>query len=207
MLLPDFSIEKKLISNGKKYIVGVDEVGRGPWAGPVVAAAVCLDLENLPTGATDSKKLSAKKRETLNAEILKSARYCIAEASVEEIDTLNIREATLLAMERAVEGLSLPVDHVFIDGNAMPKNLKAITAECVVKGDSKVLSIACASIIAKVYRDKMMAKLAKQYPHYSWEKNAGYGTKAHQEGLANFGITAHHRKSFKPIQKMLTEAV
>lgn len=201
--LPDFSIEKDLIIKGKKYIVGVDEVGRGPWAGPVVAAAVCLDPENLPKGATDSKKLSVKKREALSPEILKSSKWCIAEASVDEIDQLNIREATLLAMERAVEGLRLPVDHVFVDGNAMPKNLKTQTAECVIKGDSKVLSIACASIIAKVYRDEMMAKLAQEHPHYAWEKNAGYGTKAHQKGLARFGVTVHHRKSFKPIQALI----
>jgi ribonuclease HII len=202
-MLPDFSAEKVLLQNGKQIIVGVDEVGRGPWAGPVVAAAVCLDPQNLPIGATDSKKLSAKKRETLSVEIKKTAKWCIAEASVEEVDALNIREATLLAMARAVEGLKLAVDHTFIDGNAMPKKLMSQSAECVIKGDSKVLSIACASIIAKVYRDDMMAKLSEEFPHYAWERNAGYGTKAHQEGLATHGITPHHRKSFKPIQVLL----
>lgn len=201
--MPDFSIEKDYITNGQSVVVGVDEVGRGPWAGPVVAAAVCLDSENLPVGATDSKKLSAKKRELLCEEIKQKAKWSIAEASVEEIDQLNIREATLLAMERAVSGLNLSVDHVFVDGNALPHKLQTKTAECVIKGDSKVLSIACASIVAKVYRDSMMAELAKTYPHFAWEKNAGYGTKAHREGLADFGVTEHHRKSFKPIQAML----
>lgn len=201
-MLPDFSVELDLMSQGKKCIVGVDEVGRGPWAGPVVAAAVWIDPENIPQGATDSKKLSAKKRDALAEIILRDAKCSIAEASVEEIDALNIREATLLAMERAVEGLNLPVDYVYVDGNALPKNLMS-PAECVIKGDSKVLSIACASIVAKVYRDKMMADLSQTYPHYAWEKNAGYGTKAHQAGLAEFGVTEHHRKSFKPIQALL----
>lgn len=202
-MLPDFTAEKALLQTGKAIVIGVDEVGRGPWAGPVVAAAVCLNPNDLPVGATDSKKLSAKKREVLSAEIKQKAKWCIAEASVEEVDTLNIREATLLAMKRAVDGLNLVVDHTFIDGNAMPKNLVSQTAECVIKGDSKVMSIACASIIAKVYRDAMMAKLSEQFPHYAWERNAGYGTKAHQEGLAVHGITPHHRKSFKPIQVLL----
>lgn len=201
-MLPDFSIEQSMMAQGKRCVVGVDEVGRGPWAGPVVAAAVWIDPNNIPYGATDSKKLSAKKREQLAEEILKVSKCSIAQASVEEVDALNIREATLLAMKRAVEGLKLDVDHIFVDGNVLPKNLPC-DAEFVIKGDSKVLSIACASIVAKVFRDKMMAELANEFPHYAWEKNAGYGTKAHQEGLAEFGVTVHHRKSFKPIQLLL----
>ncbi len=206
MSLPDFSIEQEWLEKGASVLVGVDEVGRGPWAGPVVAAAVCLNPADLPVGATDSKKLSAKKRLLLCEEIKQKAKWCIAEASVEEIDKLNIREATLLAMTRAVEGLNLQVNHTFVDGNALPSALPSVTAECVIKGDSKVLSIACASIIAKVYRDNLMASLAADYPHFAWEKNAGYGTKAHQQGLSEFGVTPHHRKSFKPIRALLGQA-
>lgn len=201
-VIPGFSIEQEKMKQGKTCIVGVDEVGRGPWAGPVVAAAVWIDPDKIPLGATDSKKLSAKKREALSKIILRDAKCSIAECSVEEVDNINIREATFLAMERAVEGLNLPVDFIYVDGNALPKNLPC-TAQAVVKGDSKVLSIACASIVAKVYRDKMMADLANTYPHYAWERNAGYGTKAHQEGLAEYGVTQHHRKSFKPIKVLL----
>ncbi|MFT7433143.1 MAG: ribonuclease HII [Alphaproteobacteria bacterium] len=203
---PDFSAEQNMLAQGKACIVGVDEVGRGPWAGPVVAAAVWIDPAKIPLGATDSKKLSAKKRDALAEIIWRDAKCSIAECSVEEVDKLNIREATFLAMERAVAGLNLPVDYIYVDGNALPKNLpNTAEAETVVKGDSKILSIACASIVAKVYRDKMMADLAKTHPHYAWERNAGYGTKAHQEGLATHGVTVHHRRSFKPI-KMLLEA-
>ena len=199
---PDFSIEAAKIKQGYACIVGVDEVGRGPWAGPVVAAAVCVDPKKIPYGATDSKKLSQKKREALATLIMKEAKWAIGESSVEEIDAMNIREATFLAMERAIEGLKLSIDYIYVDGNALPKNLPC-TAECVIKGDSKVMSIACASIIAKVYRDKMMADLAGTYPHYAWERNAGYGTKAHRDGLAIHGVTKHHRQSFKPIKAML----
>lgn len=199
---PDFSIERNKMLEGVTLPCGVDEVGRGPWAGPVVAAAVILDPENLPIGATDSKKLSAKKRAELAIFIHENAQVSIAQASVEEIDSMNIREATLLAMERAVEKLPSKADYAYVDGNAMPKNLAA-DAECVIKGDSKVLSIAAASIVAKEYRDNLMAKLAEEHPHYAWEKNAGYGTKAHQEGLAEHGVTDHHRRSFRPIKERL----
>ena len=202
---PDFSIERQKISQGICLPVGVDEVGRGPWAGPVVAAAVILDPDNLPHGVTDSKKLSAKKREELNAFILKNATVSIAEASVEEIDRLNIRQATMLAMTRAVEGLPEKPDYAFVDGNFVPPQLN-VDAEFVIKGDAKVMSIAAASIVAKQYRDKLMAKLAESHPYFAWEKNAGYGTKAHQAGLAEFGITPHHRRSFKPIQALVESA-
>lgn len=199
---PDFSIEKAKSAQGKSTIIGVDEVGRGPWAGPVVAAAVWIDPAKIPLGATDSKKLSAKKREELAEIIMRDAKWAIGESSVEEIDEINIREATFLAMERAISNLKMDVDYIYVDGNALPKSLPC-ESECVIKGDSKVLSIACASIVAKVYRDKMMQDLANTHPHYAWERNAGYGTKAHQEGLAEYGVTAHHRKSFKPIKALL----
>lgn len=203
---PNYSAEKEILAQGYKTICGVDEVGRGPWAGPVVAAAVVLDETQLPLGVTDSKKLSAKRREALYDFIMEQAsvgntQVFIAEASVEEIDSLNIREATLLAMKRAVEGLNAPVDYVFVDGNVMP-NLSC-KGECVVKGDSRVMSIAAASVVAKVYRDRLMGELANAHPHYGWEKNAGYGVKVHQEGIAAFGVTEHHRRSFKPIRTYL----
>ena len=198
----DFSAEQQKIDSGYKIIAGVDEVGRGPWAGPVVAAAVILDYNNLPEGLNDSKKLTAKKREILAPLIHEKAIVSIAEASVEEIDELNIRQATFLAMSRAVEGLTEKADFVFVDGNAIPPQLTMAT-EDIVKGDSKVLSIAAASIVAKVYRDDLMAKLGDEFPYYAWANNAGYGTKAHQEGLAEFGITPHHRKSFAPIKALL----
>lgn len=206
----DYSTEKQKRAEGYAYIIGVDEVGRGPWAGPVVAAAVILDAKKLPLDATDSKKLTAKKRAVIDVEIRAHARYCIAEASVEEVDAMNIRNATFLAMYRAVVGLGLSADelkssYVFIDGNAIPADILqlGLMAEAVIKGDFKVLSIAAASIIAKEFRDKMMAELACLHPHYGWEKNAGYGTKMHQIGLASHGVTVHHRKSFKPIQALL----
>ena len=206
---PDYTYERTKLSAGFTCIIGVDEVGRGPWAGPVVAAAAWLNPNDLPLDARDSKKLTAKKREALYPIIKEKAYVALGEASVEEIDALNIREATFLAMTRAIENLSetlsefnIAPDFIAVDGNALPKNLPC-PAEYVIKGDDKVLSIACASIVAKVYRDKLMADLAEKHPHYGWESNAGYGTKLHQQGLQNVGVTAHHRKSFKPIRTLL----
>lgn len=203
-MLPDFSYEENLHSQGYKTIIGVDEVGRGPWAGPVVACAVVMDPTNLPVGATDSKKLTAKKREALYTEIMEKCQVAIGEASVAEIDTYNIREATFMAMKRAIKKLDADADYILVDGNALPKNLPC-KAEAVIKGDGKVLSISCASIVAKVYRDNMMTDLHNTHPHYAWNSNAGYGTKAHQEGLAEVGLTEHHRRSFAPIKKIMLE--
>lgn len=204
--MPDFSYEQQKINEGYTCIVGVDEVGRGPWAGPVVAAAAWLNPNDLPLDATDSKKLTPKRREALYPVILEKAKVAIAEASVEEIDTLNIREATLLAMKRAVEKLEtehgIKASFISVDGNALPKGLPC-AAEAVVKGDGNVLSISCASIVAKVYRDELMSRLAEKHPHFGWESNAGYGTKAHKEGLAKVGVTEHHRRSFKPIKELI----
>lgn len=198
----DFSAEKWLMDNRHvRAIAGIDEVGRGPWAGPVVAAAVILNPDDLPLDAQDSKKLTAKKREALYPLILEKAQVGIGEASVAEIDEINILRATFLAMERAVANLPAAPDFAVIDGNKVPKNMPC-ASHCVVKGDGKVLSIACASIVAKVYRDKLMAELGEAHPHYGWHTNAGYGTKVHQEGLAKFGITSHHRRSFAPIAKI-----
>lgn len=184
---------------------GIDEVGRGPWAGPVMAAAVIWP-EGVPLleGVTDSKKLSAKKREVLAEQILAIADVGVGSASVDEIDSMNIRRATFLAMERAVEKLRERPTFAWVDGNAKPMRLPC-SSTCVVKGDSKVYTIGCASIVAKVIRDAEMARLHESFPHFAWNSNAGYGTKAHQEGLAAAGVTAHHRKSFAPIRALLQD--
>jgi ribonuclease HII len=199
---PDFSFETAATARGYARIVGVDEVGRGPLSGPVVAAAVWLDPNNIPEGMNDSKKLTAKRREALYDQILAVADVSIASCSVEEIDEINILQASLRAMERAVAGLQSKADYVLVDGNKIPAAF-GLDSEAIVKGDARSLSISAASIVAKTWRDRLMVDLAQQYPGYGWEKNAGYGTKLHMEGLAKFGVTPHHRRSFKPIHKML----
>jgi ribonuclease HII len=199
---PDYSFEAAAAAKGAMRIVGVDEVGRGPWAGPVVAAAVWLDPKHIPEGLNDSKKLTAKRREGLLAAIHEHGDVCIASASVEEIDALNILRASHLAMERAVQGLAIAPDHLLVDGNMIPKGLTG-RGEAIIKGDGRSVSISAASIVAKIWRDQLMVDLAQQHPGYGWETNAGYGTKTHQEGLAKFGVTPHHRRSFKPIHNIL----
>lgn len=199
---PDFTLEQSAINAGHAIIAGVDEVGRGPLCGPVTAAAVILDAKNIPDGLNDSKKLTAKRRETLYNALMECAEVSIAHASVEEIDQINILRASHLAMERAIAGLPRPPDHVLIDGNMIPRDL-TISAQSVIKGDGKSLSIAAASIIAKVCRDRIMADLAQEFPGYGWEKNAGYPTPVHLKALLNLGVTPHHRRSFKPVYKML----
>jgi ribonuclease HII len=195
---PNFSLE---ISAGG-IVVGVDEAGRGSWAGSVVAGAVILNPRYLPIGINDSKKLSAAKREILYKEIIQTSHTGIGISTVEEIDRINILEATKLAMQRAVAMLgNINIKLVLIDGNKAP--LLPFPTQTVIGGDGKSLSIAAASIIAKVTRDKMMCKLAEEHPVYGWERNAGYGTKHHQEALAKYGITEHHRKSYKPIRKII----
>ncbi|MCG8490916.1 MAG: ribonuclease HII [Sneathiellales bacterium] len=184
-------------------VAGIDEVGRGPFAGPVVAAAVVLTPDNLPNGIQDSKKLSKQKREALFTEILQSADVGIGEASVSEIDKLNILQATFVAMKRALKALNQSPDSLLIDGNRDPK--LGVPSQLIVKGDSISLSIAAASIVAKVTRDRKMCTLSEQYPHYGWEKNAGYGTAEHRKGLSLFGVTPQHRRSFAPIRKILEE--
>lgn len=201
-LTADFSFETAAQARGFACIAGVDEVGRGPLAGPVTAAAVILDPDNIPAGLADSKALTAAKRAALYDAILQSAQCCIAHASVEEIDQLNILRASHLAMERAVAGLPRLPHHILIDGNLIPANLKG-RAEAIVKGDAKSLSIAAASIIAKVARDRIMVDLAQQHPGYGWENNAGYPTKLHQQALLNLGVTPWHRRSFKPVHNIL----
>jgi len=199
--MANYELETELRSSGHSIIAGVDEVGRGPWAGPVTACAVILDPDNIPDGLNDSKKLTAKRREDLFDQIMAAAQVSCVHVSVEEIDQINILQATFRAMERAVAGLPVP-DHILIDGNKIPPNLPS-PASAIIKGDGKSVSIAAASIIAKVTRDRLMLDLSNSHPGYGWETNAGYGTKMHQSGLLNHGVTPHHRRSFKPIHNIL----
>lgn len=199
---PDFQTENALLAQGYNRIAGVDEVGRGPLAGPVTAAAVVLDPQNIPDGLNDSKKLTAKARARLYDLLLETADVSIAHASVAEIDQINILRASHLAMMRALSRLRRPADYALIDGNMLPRDL-TLPAEAVVKGDSRVTSIAAASIAAKICRDHVMLSLAQQHPGYGWETNAGYGTKSHITALQNLGVTPHHRRSFKPVYQML----
>jgi len=196
--MPDFVFETELGCR----VAGVDEVGRGPLAGPVTAAAVVLDPACIPEGLNDSKKLSAKKRLDLYDQLLKCADVSIAHASVAEIDEINILRASHLAMERAISGLQCAPEHVLIDGNMIPRGLR-LPATTLVKGDTRSLSISAASIVAKVCRDCVLVDLAQQHPGYGWETNMGYGSKRHMEALMNLGVTPHHRRSFKPVHNML----
>lgn len=202
--MPDFDLERILIERYGGPVAGVDEVGRGPWAGPVLAAAVILKPEapgDLLSALNDSKKLTAKRREALALAIPDCAWIGVGAASVREIDRMNILAASHLAMRRAVARLPRAPAACLVDGNRLPR--LPCPAEAVVKGDSRSLSIAAASIVAKVLRDRLMARLAVRYPAYFWQNNAGYGTRAHQEGLAEAGVTAHHRRSFAPIRARL----
>ncbi|MCE5973205.1 ribonuclease HII [Sinirhodobacter sp. WL0062] len=202
---PDYSFELAAQARGLMRIAGVDEVGRGPLCGPVTAAAVVLDPARIPQGLNDSKKLSAKRRAELVAEITASADWCVAHASVEEIDSLNILQASHLAMCRAIAGLQGAPDHVLVDGNRIPRDLK-MSSEALVKGDARSVSIAAASILAKEARDALMVDLAQQYPGYGWERNAGYPTKDHLQALLDLGVTPAHRRSFKPVHNILCQA-
>jgi ribonuclease HII len=199
---PDDAFERAARQQGHLRIAGIDEVGRGPLAGPVTAAAVILDPDRIPQGLNDSKKLTARTRNTLNALILDSAEVGIAHATVAEIDSINILRASHLAMERAVASLDPPPDFLLIDGNLVPRGL-TIPAEAVVKGDTRSISIAAASIVAKIARDRVMVDLAQQHPGYGWETNVGYPSKSHRLALQNLGATPHHRRSFKPVHNIL----
>ncbi|WP_028995472.1 ribonuclease HII [Azonexus hydrophilus] len=184
-------------------VCGIDEAGRGPLAGPVVAAAVILDPSRPIDGLNDSKKLSEKKRAALAVEIREKAlAWCVAEASVEEIDTLNILHATMLAMTRAVAGLQVSPERAMVDGNRCPK--LAIPAEAVVQGDGKIASIAAASILAKTVRDTGMLELHRTYPQYGFDRHMGYPTAAHFAALEAHGASPVHRKSFGPVARQLS---
>lgn len=200
--MPDLFLE---LTYEDKIVCGVDEVGRGCLAGDVYACAVIIS-EDFPKDILDqlqdSKKISAKKREYLAGEIKKHATYSIGIATVEEIDEINILYAAMLAMERAVKSLPIRPDVCLIDGNRSP-NLNDYIVETIVKGDSKSSSIAAASILAKVARDKKMAELSEEFPYYAWERNAGYGTKAHLKGMHEHGLTHWHRTTFSPCKAIL----
>ena len=199
---PDFSFEQQAAQRGLRYIAGVDEVGRGPLAGPVTAAAVILDPDHIPPGLNDSKKLSAKRRIIIEADIWRMAEVSVAHATVDEIDALNILRASHLAMRRAIDGLARRPDHLLVDGNMIPRGL-TLSAKALVKGDARSLSIAAASIVAKVARDRIMCELAADFPGYGWDSNAGYPTKSHKQALVRLGVTPHHRVSFKPVHNIL----
>lgn len=192
----DYLYEENALKAGYKTICGIDEAGRGPLAGPVYAAAVILPIGLEIKGLNDSKKISEKKREQLFDVICENAvSYSIGIATEKEIDEINILNATFLAMHRAVEGLNIKPDYALIDGNQYPK-IPMLTEETVVKGDAKSMSIAAASILAKVSRDRFMLEKAKEYPQYQFEKHKGYGTKLHYEMLTEFGPSPIHRLSF-----------
>lgn len=206
--MPDFELENQ----HQVPVAGIDEAGRGPWAGPVVAGAVVIKDKNLDKflldGLNDSKKLTAKKREALYNKLFAAeaaGQLCIGigQASAAEIDRYNILQATFMAMCRAAENLRIKPRFALVDGNQVPKGL-CCPCQTVVKGDARCYSISAASIVAKVYRDRLMAELAQKYPYYGFEKNAGYGTAAHIAGLRQYGIIeGQHRKSYRPIQEIL----
>ena len=201
MSIPDFSIEDL---NNVTLVCGIDEVGRGPLAGPVLAACVHIPFEARTkpfiSEIRDSKRLSAKKREAIAEQIKEHCAYGIGEASVQEIDDMNILRATLTAMERSYSLMRLNCDLALIDGNKSPD--MSCRTQTVVKGDAKSVSIAAASILAKVTRDQIMCDLAEHYPHYGWQKNAGYGSKLHREAIFEYGPTPHHRYSFEPVKSL-----
>lgn len=195
----DFSRETLAIADGRWPLAGIDEVGRGPLAGPVVAAAVILDPERVPAGLDDSKKLAAPIREELFGEIMERAlAVSVASATAIEIDMVNIRQATLLAMRRAVGGLPLAPLHVLVDGNDPP--VLACGCEAIIQGDGAVASIAAASIVAKVTRDRMMARLCRRYPAYGFSDHVGYATPRHRRAIAEHGPCPEHRYSFAPVK-------
>lgn len=203
--IPDLSHEDAALRGGFRIIAGVDEAGRGPLAGPVVAAAVVLDPTRLPPGLGDSKALTARQRARAFDAIMTLAQVGVGQASVEEIDRLNILRASHLAMCRAVAALTAAPDMALIDGNLIPDGLPC-AARALVGGDAISLSIGAASIVAKVTRDRIMVDLAQQYPGYGWEANAGYPTQAHRQALLDLGVTPAHRRSFAPVHKILYQA-
>lgn len=200
--LPDFSFELAAFDRGISFVAGVDEAGRGPLAGPVTAAAVILNPDDIPEGLNDSKKLSEKRRLSLCEELYARAQVGVGHATVAEIDEINILRASHVAMCRAIAELPTVPGLTLIDGNMVPRDL-TVPAQPIVKGDAKSLSIAAASIVAKTCRDDVMKMLAQQFPGYGWETNKGYPSKSHISALRDLGVTPHHRRSFKPVHQML----
>ena len=199
---PDMTAEAAAYAAGYKHVCGIDEAGRGPLAGPVVAAAVVLPPGYDIPGLNDSKKLTAKKRDALYEQLMADERVlkCVAEATVQEIDELNILRATHLAMARAAQGITPAVDFCLIDGLAVPNF--PLPSQNMVKGDARCLSIAAASVLAKVTRDRYMQRLAEEFPQYGFDRHAGYGTKAHLEAIRKYGVTIHHRRTFAPVAQL-----
>ena len=194
--MPDYVYEKEISLKGYKFVCGVDEAGRGPLAGPVCAAAVILPIDAEIPGLNDSKKLSEKKREALYPLVIEKAiAYSIAYATVEEIEEHNILNATFIAMNRAIEGLNIPADYALVDGNRVPKEC-SVPVTTVVKGDSLSMSIAAASILAKVSRDRLMNEIDEKYPQYNFKKHKGYGTAEHMDFIRALGPCPEHRMSF-----------
>ncbi|MEE9313580.1 MAG: ribonuclease HII [Rhizobiaceae bacterium] len=201
---PDFSFESELLKQKLQNICGIDEVGRGPLAGPVTAAAVILDPNNIPNGLHDSKKLTEAKREELFIEIMETSHVAISNISARIIDEINIRNASLLAMRIAAKGLSIFPCHALIDGNALPVNMPC-PATTIIKGDARSLSIAAASIVAKVTRDRLMVRVDKKYYGFGLAKHKGYPTKEHRCAIKEHGPCALHRRSFRPVAAALLE--
>ena len=197
---PDLSLEEAAHAVGHRRVMGIDEAGRGPIAGPVVAAAVILDPQAVPEGIDDSKRLSPKRRAVLRSQIESTAQWGIGVVEVDVIDRINILQATFLAMREAARGLA--ADHALIDGRQVPAGLNC-SAEGIVEGDARSLSIAAASILAKEHRDDIMRALAQQDPRFNWGENKGYLTEAHRRALLQHGPTQHHRRSFAPVRNML----
>lgn len=198
---PDYTREAALLAAGHGRIAGIDEAGRGPLAGPVVAAAVVLDPARLPAGLADSKALSAAARQRAFEAVIATADVGIGIASAARIDSMNIRGATLWAMAEALAALPRPVDHAVIDGRDLPT--LPVSGEAIIKGDAKVLSIAAASIVAKVWRDGIMAEIHESHPEYGFASNQGYPTAAHRQALTVHGACRHHRRSFAPVRAAL----
>ena len=196
---PELKLERAHALTFPGGLCGVDEAGRGPWAGPVVTAAVVLDYDNVPEGLNDSKKLTEVRREELFEKIVSSATVCCASASPASIDSMNIRAATLAAMVRAVNGLAGIPDYVLVDGRDVPPGLKQ-PGQALVKGDARCLCVAAASIVAKVTRDRMMVRLEQHVPGYGFAQHKGYGVPRHQAALEALGPSPHHRMSFKPVR-------
>ena len=198
---PDFSFERAAIERGYKIVCGIDEAGRGPWAGPVVASAVILDPNSIPDGLNDSKRLSHQKREALYSPICASSQFGIGIVDAATIDEINILQATYLAMQRAVAALKNIPHLALVDGNRAPKF--SCTVQTIIGGDAKSLSISAASILAKVTRDRLMIELDKEFPDYGFAAHKGYGTAVHAAALSKFGPIDAHRKSFKPVAALL----
>jgi ribonuclease HII len=200
--VPSFDLEAALMEQYQAPVAGIDEAGRGPWAGPVVVAAVILNPDRIPDGLNDSKLLTPEARDDRYAEILATAIVSVVIGPVKRIDRINILQASLWGMRAAYRGLGVPVGAALIDGNIIPRRFPC-KARAVVGGDGLSLSVAAASIVAKVTRDRMMVKLSRRYRRYAWDSNKGYGTREHAEAIKKHGVCTHHRRSFSPIERAL----